>query len=160
MPASNRPRCSKSITPRPMRAGCALGSCSSAMALYSSSLEVIQDMMQGMAKSNAERSRVAEIEAVVQHIVRRFSPHQVILFGSHARGDAGPDSDVDLLVVMPVQGSKREKQIEIRIALHDFGVPLDLVVVTPEEVARKKDVVGTIVRPALREGRVLYTKAA
>lgn len=109
--------------------------------------------------SSAEQSRVDEIEAMVQRIVRQFAPHQVILFGSHARGDARPDSDVDLLVVMPVEGSKREKQIEIRIALHDFHIPKDVVVVTPEEVARKKDVVGTIVRPALREGRVLYAGA-
>ena len=117
-------------------------------------------MTQGMETSSAERSRLAEIEAMVRCIVRRFAPHQVILFGSHARGDARPDSDVDLLVVMPVEGSKREKQIEIRIALHDFRIPKDVVVVTPEEFMRKKDVVGTIVRPALREGRVLYAEAA
>ncbi len=117
-------------------------------------------MAQGMEESSAERPRLAEIEAMVRCIVRRFSPHQVILFGSHARGDARPGSDVDLLVVMPVEGSKREKQIEIRIALHGFRVPKDVVVVTPEEVARKKDVVGTIVRPALREGKVLYARAA
>ena len=119
-----------------------------------------KDMTQGIAESSAERSRAAEIEAMVQQIVRRFAPHQVILFGSHARGDARPDSDVDLLVIMPVEGSKREKQIEIRIALHDFRIPKDVVVVTPEEVVRKKDVVGTIVRPALREGKVLYARAA
>ena len=110
-----------------------------------------------LATSSAEQSRVAEIEAMVRRIVRRFAPQQVILFGSHARGDARPDSDVDLLMVMPVEGSK--KQIEIRIALHDFRIPKDVVVVTPEEVVRKKDVVGTIVRPALREGRVLYAGA-
>ncbi len=117
-------------------------------------------MTQAIAESGTERSRAAEIEAMVRRIVRRFAPHQVILFGSHARGDARPDSDVDLLVVMPIEGSKREKQIEIRIALHEFRIPKDVVVVTPEEVARKKDVVGTIVRPALREGRVLYARAA
>lgn len=117
-------------------------------------------MKQGMETLNVARSRSAEIEAMVQRIVRQFAPHQVILFGSHARGDARPDSDVDLLVVMPVEGSKREKQIEIRIALHDFRIPKDVVVVTPEEVLRKKDVVGTIVRPALREGKVLYAQAA
>ena len=117
-------------------------------------------MKQGMETLNVARSRSAEIEAMVQRIVRQFAPHQVILFGSHARGDARPDSDVDLLVVMPVEGSKREMQIEIRIALHDFRIPKDVVVVTPEEVLRKKDVVGTIVRPALREGKVLYAQAA
>jgi len=44
------------------------------------------------------------IHAMVRRIVRQFRPERVILFGSHARGEAGPDSDVDLLVVMPVHG--------------------------------------------------------
>ena len=46
---------------------------------------------------------------MVKRIVKRFQPKQVILFGSHARGDAGPDSDVDLLVVMDFEGSARDK---------------------------------------------------
>jgi len=95
---------------------------------------------------------------MVQRLVERFAPEQIILFGSHARGDAGPDSDVDLLVIMPVTGSKRAKQIEMRVALHDIRVPKDILLVTPEEVARRRDIVGTIVRPALQEGRVLYVR--
>jgi len=98
------------------------------------------------------------IDAMVQRLVERFAPEQIILFGSHARGDAGPDSDVDLLVIMPVTGSKRAKQIEMRVALHDIRVPKDILLVTPEEVARRRDIVGTIVRPALQEGRVLYVR--
>jgi len=95
---------------------------------------------------------------MVRVIVRRFRPHQIILFGSHARGRAGPDSDVDLLVVMPVSGSKREKQLEIRLALHGFAVPKDIVVTTPEEFDWRKDIPGTIERPAAREGKVLYAR--
>ena len=125
-----------------------------------SEMEVIQGMPQRRETSSAEHSGLAVIEAMVQRIVEQFGPDRVILFGSHARGDARPDSDVDLLVVMSVEGSKREKQIEIRIALHDFHIPNDVIVVTPEEVDRKRDVVGTIVRPALREGKVLYARAA
>ena len=117
-------------------------------------------MAQSMETSGKESLRSTEIEAMVQRIVRDFTPHQVILFGSHARGDARPDSDVDLLVVMPVEGSKREKQVEIRIALHEFRVPKDVVVVTPEEFERQRNVVGTIVRPASKEGKVLYARAA
>jgi len=56
--------------------------------------------------SNDGRS---DIERMVRRIVRQFRPERVILFGSHARGEAGPDSDVDLLVVMRVEGSRREK---------------------------------------------------
>ncbi len=118
-------------------------------------------MIQKMKEEvSIERARLAEIEAMVRCIVSQFAPDQVILFGSHARGEARPDSDVDLLVVMPIEGSKREKRIEIQIALHDFRIPKDVVVATPEEVLRKKEVAGTIVRPAVREGKVLYSRAA
>jgi predicted nucleotidyltransferase len=99
------------------------------------------------------------IARMVQRIVDQFDPDQIVLFGSHARGTAGPDSDVDLLVVMPVSGSRREKQIEMRVALHDIQMPKDIIVVTPDDVARRRDIVGTIIRPALREGKVLYVRA-
>src|SRR5437868_15278859 len=95
----------------------------------------------------------ALIRRMVQRIVDKFHPEQIILFGSHARGDAGPDSDVDLLIVMPVEGSKREKRIEIAVALHDIPVPKDIVVTRPEDFAWRKDYVGTIERPASREGK-------
>ena len=96
---------------------------------------------------------------MVRRLVERFDPDQIVLFGSHARGAAGPDSDVDLLVIMPVSGSRREKQIEMRVALHDIPLPKDIIVVTPDDVARRRDIVGTIIRPALREGKVLYVRA-
>ncbi len=99
------------------------------------------------------------LRSMVRRLVQQFDPEQIILFGSHARGTAGPDSDVDLLVVMPVKGSKREKQIEMRVALHDILVANDIIVVTPEEVARYRNIPGTIVRPALLEGHVLYARA-
>ncbi len=100
----------------------------------------------------------SSLHIMVQRLVDRFDPEQIILFGSHARGTAKPDSDIDLLVIMPVSGSRRKKQIEMRVALHDIAVPKDIVVVTPEQVARQRDIVGTIIRPALREGKVLYAR--
>lgn len=93
---------------------------------------------------------------MVQRIVDRFHPDRVLLFGSHARGDARPDSDVDLLVVMPVQGSKRAAQLQVRLALHDIRLPKDVIVVTPDQFERQRDIPGTIVRPAFLEGKVLY----
>ncbi len=98
------------------------------------------------------------IQLMVDRLVERFDPDQIILFGSQARGTAGPGSDVDLLVIMPVTGSKRARQLELRIALHDIAVPKDIILATPDEVARRRDIVGTIIRPALREGRVLYAR--
>jgi len=95
---------------------------------------------------------------MVDRIVRKFQPERVILFGSHARGEGGPDSDVDLLVVMPVDGSKREKAVEIGVALHGIRVPKDIIVTTPEDFEWRKEVPGTIERPAAREGKVLYAR--
>ena len=98
------------------------------------------------------------IETMVERLVDRFDPDQIILFGSQARGTAGPGSDVDLLVIMPVTGSKRARQLEMRMALHDIAVPKDIILATPDEVVRRRDIVGTIIRPALREGKVLYAR--
>jgi len=100
------------------------------------------------------------IQEIVRRIVRQFDPDRIILFGSHARGTATADSDVDLLVVMPVTGSKRDKAIEIGVAVHQVRLPKDIIVVTPEDVRRFRDIVGTIIHPALREGKVLYERAA
>jgi predicted nucleotidyltransferase len=99
------------------------------------------------------------IKRMVKRIVERFNPDQVILFGSHARGTAGPDSDVDLLVVMPFAGSRLEKAVEIGVALHGIGVPKDIVVTTPEDFEWRKEIPGTIERPAALEGKVLYARA-
>jgi len=107
-----------------------------------------------------ETKAMAGIEEMVRRIVEGFHPQKIILFGSYARGVAGGDSDVDLLVVMPVAGSKRRQATEIDMALSDRWLPLDLIVVTPEEFTAYKDVVGHILYPAVREGKVLYEHAA
>lgn len=99
------------------------------------------------------------IAAMVERLVARFAPEQIILFGSQARGTASLGNDVDLLVIMPVVGSKREKWIEMRMALDDIVVPKDVLVATPEEVARERDLAGSIIRPALREGKLLYAQS-
>jgi predicted nucleotidyltransferase len=99
-----------------------------------------------------------EIRQMVRRIVSRFRPERIILFGSHARGDAGPDSDVDLLIVIPVEGSRREKAVEIGVALHDIRVPKDIIVTTPEAFEARKEVVGTIEQPAASQGRLLYAR--
>ena len=98
------------------------------------------------------------LDRMVERLVSRFDPDQIILFGSHARGTARPDSDIDLLVVLPLKGSRRAKQVEMRVAVHDIHVPEDIIVATPEEVARQRNIVGTIIRPALREGKVIYSR--
>ena len=108
---------------------------------------------------NANRATVrTSIDRMVKRIVKKFRPQQVILFGSQARGDAGPDSDVDLLVVMDFEGRAFDKELEIRLALHDILISKDIIVTTPERFAWRKEVVGTIEWPAAREGKVLYAR--
>ena len=99
-----------------------------------------------------------KIQEMVRRIVAQFAPDKIVLFGSHARGAASPDSDVDLLVIKPVTGSKRAERLAIRTALRGMGVAKDIVLATPEEIEKSRDLVGTIIRPALREGKVLYER--
>lgn len=98
------------------------------------------------------------IPVMVDRIVQRFHPLRVILFGSHVRGQARPDSDVDLLVVLPSCEDKREATLDILRALDGIPVRKDVIVTTPDEIAREGTLVGTVLRPALREGKVLYER--
>lgn len=109
-------------------------------------------------KKRNKKSAQKFIHEMVTRIVTQFQPEKIILFGSHARGDATPDSDIDLLVVMPVKGSKRKTRLNIRTALHDIPMPKDVIVSDPLEFEWRKDIVGTIEWPAYREGKVLYAK--
>ena len=100
----------------------------------------------------------ALLAEITQRIVAISDPQQIILFGSQARGDARPDSDLDLLVVKEEMESPRAEAARIYRALAGLRIPVDIVVVRSDYVRRHRDVVGTIVRPALREGRVLYAR--
>ena len=93
---------------------------------------------------------------MVRRIVDRMHPRRIILFGSYGRGTPNADSDVDLLVVLPEDGSKRRKAVEIYRLLAGMGLPKDVIVVTPQEVEKYRNVPGTIIHPALREGKVVY----
>ena len=104
----------------------------------------------------------SEMTQLLDEITRRIrevsDPEQIILFGSRARGDFGPDSDLDLLVVKETAESTRAEAGRIYRALRNIPIPVDVVVVRPAYVAQYKDIIGTIVRPALREGKVLYAR--
>jgi predicted nucleotidyltransferase len=98
------------------------------------------------------------IAEMTRRIVEKFDPLQVILFGSHARGDAHADSDVDLLVVFPHVENSFTTAVGIRQELSDMRVAKDIVVSTPEEIAAWSKLIGNVLEPAMREGRVLYER--
>ncbi len=99
------------------------------------------------------------IDEMVRRLVDGLDPEQIILFGSYARGTAGPDSDADLLVVMEVTGRKRPKAVEMYGELAGVALPKDLILVTPDELEQQRDDPGYVVYSALREGVVLYDRA-
>lgn len=84
---------------------------------------------------------------------------RVILFGSHARGDAGPDSDLDLLVVASDVTDRHREMVRLARVLRPLGVPTDVVVVTRRYVEEWASVPGTMVHAALRDGRELSDAA-
>ena len=96
-----------------------------------------------------------DIQAFSDEIARKFKPAQIILFGSHARGEAKRDSDVDLLVVMPYRGHSVYKEIEIRLAI-DRCFPVDVLVRSPAEIRRRIELEDWFIRDIMEEGRVLY----
>jgi predicted nucleotidyltransferase len=93
---------------------------------------------------------------LVRRVVEVASPERIILFGSAARGNAGPDSDLDLLVIKSGVTHRRKLAQRIYRNLVGLETPVDVLVVTPEDVDAFKDEAGTIIGPALREGRVIY----
>ena len=119
-----------------------------------------EDAISGGVMSNIQNMKIASpetfIPTMVDRIVRGFRPLRVVLFGAHVRGTTTKWSNVDLLVVLPNVSDKREAAINIRRALGDLPVCKDIIVTTPEEIARRGHLVGTALRSALGEGKIVY----
>ncbi len=96
------------------------------------------------------------LRIATERLVRQFQPKRVILFGSHARGTADAHSDVDLLVVCPVSGSRRALMVAMDRVLGGLGFARDVIVLTPEEFESDRHIPGTVARPAWQEGKILY----
>lgn len=99
------------------------------------------------------------LPTIVERIVHRFAPVRIILFGSRARGQARPDSDLDLLVVLPEAPDRRRAAVEIMRVLRDLPVSKDIIVTTPEHLAQRGQVNGLVYKTALAEGKVIYEHA-
>lgn len=104
-------------------------------------------------------SLVVWASRVAERIVERCGASRVILYGSVARGDDGPDSDIDLLVVMPIVGRRHDVAVRVLNELHDLSVPVDITVVDPAHLDEEASVPG-VVRAALHEGRDLVASTS
>jgi predicted nucleotidyltransferase len=109
--------------------------------------------MSGMGPGQEVPPPAAE---ALRRILDVSKPERVILFGSWARGEASRDSDLDLLVVLPLAESRHRIALRLLKALAGLPVPKDVIVLSPEEWELKRDIPGTIAYPADREGRLLY----
>ncbi len=96
-----------------------------------------------------------QIRDLCDQIVREFHPQKIMLFGSYAYGQPSADSDVDLLVIMPFEGSSREQAVKIRSRI-DTPIALDLLVRTPEQIAERLAMGDFFIREITEQGRVLY----
>jgi predicted nucleotidyltransferase len=96
------------------------------------------------------------MDEIVRRIVQVIHPEKVILFGSRARGEARPESDVDLLVIAKSEQPRYRRSAPLYGALSDILIPMDILVYSPEEVQEWSGVRQAFVTTAVREGKVLY----
>jgi len=110
-------------------------------------------------KLNTNQITPELIEYIVQKIVERFNPYKIILFGSQARGDASPDSDLDLFIAQSGSGSNRQLRRDLDMFLAGRHFPLDLIVRKPQEVELNlKDRNPFYIYHLFGEGKVLYER--
>jgi predicted nucleotidyltransferase len=104
--------------------------------------------------------RLSELlEEITRRILAVSAPEQIILFGSYAHGEPGPDSNLDLLVIERGVEAPRRESVRLRRVLRGLLVPIDVVVATPQQIERHRNTIGLIYRPALQEGKILYERA-
>ncbi len=96
------------------------------------------------------------IESLVQSIVEAVHPLKIILFGSYVQDKANPESDIDVLVVMPEGVHCRRTAQQLYRQIKGLGVPFDILVTTPGALEKHKDNIGLIYRTVLKEGREIY----
>ena len=101
------------------------------------------------------------IQAITQLIVERFNPEQIILFDSHARGEVGEHSDVDLLVVLRNDAGRSQRGNPVRRAIAErFVLPVDVITRSPEALAAQRNDPYSFIHKVLKEGEVLYERRA
>jgi predicted nucleotidyltransferase len=98
---------------------------------------------------------ISQIQSYVREVARQFKPKKVVLFGSHAYGTPGVDSDVDLLVIMTHSGRPPYQEAKIRTAVR-APFPVDLMVRTPGRLQRRLAMKDSFMTEIMHKGRVLH----
>ena len=101
----------------------------------------------------------ALLDDVVVRILSAGSPEKIVLFGSRARGQARPDSDLDLLIIEECDMPRHRRSGRYRMALLGLFPAKDVVVWTPSEVAAWRDVPNAFITTILAEGKILYERS-
>jgi predicted nucleotidyltransferase len=96
------------------------------------------------------------VDRMIRTVVASVHPLRIILFGSAARGNMGPDSDLDLLVVMPQGTHRRKTAQQLYRQMGGIGVPFDILVATPQDLELHRNNPGLIYQTILREGTEVY----
>ena len=117
--------------------------------------DVIRDADHDRRRRGGVALDARTLHEIIRRVVAVAHPERIILFGSAARGEMGPHSDVDLLVIKEV-ADRRGLSTRIHRSLYGVEAAVDVVVVTPADLQRYKDAHALIIKPALREGRVVY----
>jgi predicted nucleotidyltransferase len=97
----------------------------------------------------------AEINKIIDQISKKFHPYKIILFGSHAYGNADKESDIDLLVVMDYQGSSRKQAVSILQEI-DYHIPLDLLVRSNKQIKERINAGDFFINEIMNKGKILY----
>jgi predicted nucleotidyltransferase len=113
-------------------------------------------------QTNSRSQRWQQIRLLCDTIAQEFHPDKIVLFGSYAYGQPRPDSDVDLLVVMPFEGSPfRQASVILSHVVRTVGVlPMDLLVRTAEQVQERLHMGDSFMREIIERGRVMYSSTA
>ena len=113
------------------------------------------------ARFHANGFRVIDedvVDDVVERVVDAFHPKRIVVFGSVARGEAGPDSDLDVFVEMESDQRWLDRIVAVRRVLRDVDVPMDVFVYTPAEVEARRGRIGNLLSYVEREGKVVYER--
>lgn len=102
---------------------------------------------------------VAEtLPEAVEKLVKELAPEKIILFGSYAYGNPTPDSDVDLLIILDTNKTRKERVIAVSLLLYPRLFPVDILVKTPQEIEDELQQGNFFLQEVIKNGRILYER--